>query len=104
MRECGIASAEAATAGPNLVSGLDTLEDRRSGNAEAGENGGIDEGLIMLKPLRAATSVENAHDPLLRIDHPNGLASVGKIEFDFVLETRRRFRGDYFDRKLRSTL
>src|SRR5580700_11217419 len=52
IRECGTASADAATTGLNLVSGLDTLEDRRCWNAEAGKNGGIGEPLIDLESQR----------------------------------------------------
>jgi len=47
MRECGTASAEAATDGLNLVSALDTLEDRRCWNAEAGKNYRVGERLIV---------------------------------------------------------
>ena len=68
MRECGTASAEAATEAAGFVCGLDTLEDRRCRNAESGKHG-IDERLIALEPLRSASDVKDADDALLR-DRP----------------------------------
>src|ERR1700683_2804793 len=62
MRECGTASAEAATAGPNLVSGLDTLDDRRCWNVEARKDSRVGERLVALKSLPAAGGVEDLHN------------------------------------------
>src|SRR5271154_5109076 len=75
MRECGTASAEAATAGLNLISGLDTLKDRRCWNAEAGK-GGVGERLAIPEELGASLDVEDSHSPFIRIDHPNRFASM----------------------------
>jgi hypothetical protein len=88
MRECGTASAEAATDGPNLVSGLDTLEDRRSWDAEAGQYGGISERVVALKFLGAACRVEDSYHAPLRIDDPDGFAAVREIKLDLILEAR----------------
>src|SRR5580704_5174148 len=102
IRECGTASAEAATAGPNFVSGLDTLEDRRCGNGEAGKNG-IDERPVVEELLRSTSGIDSNH-ALLRIYGPNGLATMGQVELDLSLKARSRFRRYNFDCKLRSAL
>jgi hypothetical protein len=70
MRECGTASAEAATDGANLAMGLDTFENRRCGNAEAGENFGINERLIVTEPCPFTKGIFDANQPLLWIDCP----------------------------------
>src|ERR1700737_1086468 len=92
MRECGTATAEAATAGPILACGLDTLENRRCGDAEAGKDVRINEHLIGLKPLGSAGGVEDPNRALLRVCDPHGLCAVREIKNCLVLETRCRFR------------
>src|ERR1700733_4847929 len=75
MRECGTASAEAATEGTDLVCGLDTLKNRRCGNAETGE-GGVDEQLAIPEELGASVDIEDSYGAFTRIDHPDRFASV----------------------------
>src|ERR1019366_8987497 len=102
MRECGTASAEAATAGLNFMSGLDTLENRRSGNGEPGENGGVRQRLIALKsPGSPSSGVVDSHSALPQIHYPDGFAAVREIKFNLVLKTRGRFGGNHFNRYFR---
>jgi hypothetical protein len=98
MREWGTASAEAATAGAELICGLDTVEDRRSGNAKAGKNVGINERFIVLEPSGSAGGVEDSNYAPPWIYYPDRHATVREIEFDLVLETRSCFGRDYFNR------
>src|ERR1700733_5913740 len=104
MRECGTAIAEAETAGSSLACGLDTLENRRCGSAEAGKHGGVRERLGAKEDSRSASSILDANHALLRIYCPNGFASMGQVESDLSLEARGRFRGDDFNGKLGRTL
>jgi hypothetical protein len=87
MREWGTASAEAATAGANFVSGLDTFENRRCGNAEAGQNGGIRESLIVTEPFRSTSGIEDPYGTLLWVNHPNGLGTMRQIKVYLVVKT-----------------
>jgi hypothetical protein len=75
IRECGTASAEAATDGTDLVWGLDTLENRRCWDAEAGEDG-VNEQLAIPEELGASVDIEDSYGAFTRIDHPDRFASV----------------------------
>src|ERR1700722_2528461 len=81
MRECGTASAEAATEGANLAVGLDTFENGRCGNAESGKNHGIDKRLVPTKFLRSVHRIDKNGSPL-GINYPDGFAATGQVEFD----------------------
>src|ERR1700722_8814956 len=94
MRECGMASAEAPTAGADLIWELDTLKDRRCRNAEAGKNGGVDKRLVALEFPGSAGGFIDAHDAPLRIDDPNRHATMREIKFDLDLETSGGFGGN----------